>query len=94
MAFPSNSFGTTYTNGASRLEVAVTGNCTCNVGHFSQITASVNGHQVAANGTTNGGGLASVTFVVPPAGTYSVTFAEVGTSGGTLTLSSWVEWTN
>jgi hypothetical protein len=94
MAFPSNSFGTTYTNGASRLEVAVTGNCTCNVGHFSQITASVNGHQVAANGTTNGGGLASVTFVVPPSGTYSVTFAEVGTSGGTLTLSSWVEWTN
>lgn len=94
MAFPSRSFSTTYTNGGSRLEVSVTGNCTCNVGHFSQITAFVNGAQVTANGTTNGGGLTSVVFVVPPGGTYSVTFNETSSSGGTLTLAGWTEWNN
>ncbi len=87
--------GTTYTNTTPyRMTVCVTGDFNANVGHNGLLTGYVNGVQVAASSAQNGGGLICVTFVVPSGYTYKTTFVEYGSSGATLTISSWIEWVN
>jgi hypothetical protein len=77
------------------LTVIVTGSLSSGVGHAASWKAVVNGSIVDINGVTNSSGAASVTFEVPPSGTYIVTTGGVAPGDtNSLTLTNWVEYTH
>lgn len=91
--------GTTYTNssgGAVLEEVTLTSALSGGgTGGDATISATINSLAGPANGVYNQcDGVASVTFIVPPGGTFSATAARVdGCSGGSVTITSWLEST-
>jgi hypothetical protein len=77
------------------LTVIVTGELYGGVGHSATWNAVVNGSIVNLNGVTNSSGAASVTFEVPPSGTYIVTTGSVAPGDdSSLVLTNWVEYTH
>lgn len=86
--------GTTYTNGLSipveeEVTMTVTGSCT---GYAAIISSVIGGSAGPANGVYNDcAGQASVTYIVPAGATFSTTAATASGSGGTPSISSWLE---
>ena len=86
--------GVTYTNGLSipveeEVTMTVTGSCT---GYVATIAATIAGAAGPANGVYNNcAGVASVTFVVPAGATFSIASGTYSGSGGTPSISSWLE---
>lgn len=94
---PSNSLGTTYTNGSSPKTVIVTGSMFLGVAHTSTLQARVGpsspSYNVATASIMNSSGYATVTFIVPPGYKYGV-YTSIGAPGETdpATLFSWTEY--
>jgi hypothetical protein len=77
------------------LTVIVTGQLTGGVGHSGSWQATVNGVVVNRNGVTNSSGAASVTFEVPPSGSYSVRTGGVAPGDDSyLAQTSWIEYSH
>lgn len=86
--------GTTYTNRLSipveeEVTMTVTGSCT---GYAAIISSTIAGSAGPANGVYNDcAGQASVTYIVAAGATFITTAATASGSGGTPTISSWLE---
>ncbi len=87
------SFDTPYTNsGTSPLLVemsACTNNCVGGQVGWQYIIEAYVGQMVTGNGVYNDSGVAGLTFLVPPGGSYEVTTSSV--SGGNPVINDWIE---